>query len=85
MEANAAHKLTNGDLDGMDAGQLREHLLAYRLEHGTDDYTDVVIARIAALMDNINEDDEVDMAWLEGELDEELEDALDERDGYEED
>lgn len=40
-------KFTNGDLSGMDAGELREHAAFWIAEHGWDDaYTDALIERI---------------------------------------
>jgi hypothetical protein len=73
MEAPTAHKLTNGDLDGMDAGQLREHLLAYRLKSRIlfpldHEYTEALVARIAALLE-IDADDEDALMKLDDELD----------------
>lgn len=51
------HKLTNGDLDGMDAGELREHITAYAIAHKDDaglgdvgdDYFVSVVQRIEYL------------------------------------
>lgn len=45
----ATYKLTNGDLAGMDAGQLREHAVAYLTHNRQDEYAEALIRRMHEL------------------------------------
>lgn len=45
-----AYPLTASDLDGLDAGELREHAATYVASRGWDVYVDELVARIVRLI-----------------------------------
>lgn len=97
MTKTPDHKLANGDLEGMDAGQLREHLLAYLLACdfttpaglpadvseivNFDKYTDAIIDRIASLLE-VSDDNEDVWEQLLYDLNDDLIIAAQETTGY---